>query len=284
MGCGGCREAPEPPRPEPEWEAVCALPALPDAPGWGDANQDGQVDLSDAVRTLRALQSGGAAPACLEAMDVGFRDDLVDVGDALGLLYPLFVGNASLPAGSPDCEALEPLEEAPCGRLRLSLDAPETVSGVAGETVTFTAVVQLESPELEVEGWSFGVRAEGCALASATEDGTTAADTRLDPAGRRDQGWLRTDVTQAEEGGSELVSSVVLSWLDPVALPAQEAPSALLSLTLTATAPTSGCAPCTLTLEDGLVGPGLPVAALVSSGGRRLEPVLQAGVVEVCAP
>lgn len=62
----------------------------------GDANQDGIVDLSDAVFTLNYLFLGGEVPKCLDASDV---DDsgIIDLSDAVYLLNNLFLGGQVIP-------------------------------------------------------------------------------------------------------------------------------------------------------------------------------------------
>ncbi len=66
----------------------------------GDANDDGAVDLADAVRVLIYLFKGNIVPACLDALDA---DDsgLVDVTDAVDLLRYLFKRGPAPPAPFP---------------------------------------------------------------------------------------------------------------------------------------------------------------------------------------
>jgi hypothetical protein len=90
---------------------------------------------------------------------------------------------------------------------------------------------------------------------------------------------MRTDVQD-----DHLVSSLMLSWFSDVTLPLQEDAWTLLKFTVQATAPDSGCTTCTLELASGLEGDGLPVATMVSVGGRSM-PIPTSGLaVEVCAP
>ena len=68
----------------------------------GEVNQDGRVDISDAVMILGYLFLGGAAPACLAAADA---DDshTIEITDAVFLLGALFLGNNVVPPPYPDC-------------------------------------------------------------------------------------------------------------------------------------------------------------------------------------
>lgn len=67
----------------------------------GDANGDGQIDLSDAIGILAYLFTAGAGP-CLEALDVDDSGTL-NVADAVSLLAHLFGGTVTPPAPFPDC-------------------------------------------------------------------------------------------------------------------------------------------------------------------------------------
>jgi hypothetical protein len=68
----------------------------------GDANADGNVDLSDAVATLNYLFLGGEEPKCLDAADADDSGDLL-ITDAIFHLGVLFLGQGSFPPPSPDC-------------------------------------------------------------------------------------------------------------------------------------------------------------------------------------
>jgi hypothetical protein len=64
----------------------------------GDADHNGQIDLTDVVDTLDVLFLGGKEVGCLEAMDVD-RSFVIDISDAIYLLAYLF--NDGLPPASP---------------------------------------------------------------------------------------------------------------------------------------------------------------------------------------
>lgn len=68
----------------------------------GDGNDDGMVDMSDAICTLSWLFLGGPAPGCLAAADTN-ADDVVDISDAGYLLGFLFLGGPAPVTPFPDC-------------------------------------------------------------------------------------------------------------------------------------------------------------------------------------
>jgi hypothetical protein len=77
----------------------------------GDSNQDGGVDLSDAVFLLGTLFLGRGTPACDDASDSN-DDGLVNISDAIMTLSALFLGQGPLPPpGMTDC-GVDPTEDA----------------------------------------------------------------------------------------------------------------------------------------------------------------------------
>jgi formylglycine-generating enzyme required for sulfatase activity len=67
----------------------------------GDANDDGGIDLSDAIFVLRFLFSGGGtAPSCPDAADAN-DDGSPDLGDPIFLLNYQFRGGAAPPSPGP---------------------------------------------------------------------------------------------------------------------------------------------------------------------------------------
>ncbi len=68
----------------------------------GDANCDGEVDLSDSVSTLDALFQG-AGPVCCEAAADADGDLTADISDPIFLLNHLFAGGPPLPEPYPRC-------------------------------------------------------------------------------------------------------------------------------------------------------------------------------------
>lgn len=73
----------------------------------GDANADGTVDLSDAVRTFEWLFLGLAPPDCLDAVDSN-DDGKTDLSDGINTLLTLFRGADSIPYPGPDSCGLDP--------------------------------------------------------------------------------------------------------------------------------------------------------------------------------
>ena len=68
----------------------------------GDCNDDGNVDLSDAVCTLNWLFLGGPAPGCLAATNTN-GDEEVDLSDPVSLLNHLFLGGPAPVLPFPEC-------------------------------------------------------------------------------------------------------------------------------------------------------------------------------------
>ena len=68
----------------------------------GDANADGNVDVSDALVTLNYLFFGSDEPACLDAADANDSGE-VDISDPIFLLGALFLGGDPVPPPFPDC-------------------------------------------------------------------------------------------------------------------------------------------------------------------------------------
>jgi len=69
----------------------------------GDANESGEVDLSDAVALLNYLFNGGTVTSCLAALDSD-RTGVLDLTDALTTLNFLFLSGRPLPAPFPECD------------------------------------------------------------------------------------------------------------------------------------------------------------------------------------
>ena len=67
-----------------------------------DSNDDGAVDLSDAVHTLNWLFLGGPAPGCIAVANTN-GDDTVDLSDSVWLLNYLFLGGPPPVAPFPEC-------------------------------------------------------------------------------------------------------------------------------------------------------------------------------------
>lgn len=252
-------------------EEVCARGESEDDPERGDANHDGRVDLADAVWILRYLNEGGDPPACLDAMEI-VEDGGLDLGDGFGILHHLYAGSSLPGSNTLRCGRLERLPDPKCGEMGMGIEAPARVSG------SFEAHLSLVSEDLDVQGWSVGVSAEGCTIAGTSLAGTVAADRRVDPAGKRDKGYQRGDLV---EGG--VTHATLLSWQKEVTLESSKDAARILTISVDATPPASGCAACTLRLSDDLQGPGERVRLGLVAGGRTypIDPV--SVEVEVCA-
>lgn len=92
---------------------IVAIPRPQDAYQFfrrGDANGDGQTDISDAVSILEFLFYGTAGPSCLDAADVN-DDSNINISDPITLLTSLFLG--ANPIRIPSCFCgLDPTEDA----------------------------------------------------------------------------------------------------------------------------------------------------------------------------
>jgi hypothetical protein len=76
----------------------------------GDCNDDGTVDLSDAVFSLGSLFLGDGDPGCDDACDSN-DDGVVDISDAINTLGVLFLGNGAIPLpGMTEC-GVDPTED-----------------------------------------------------------------------------------------------------------------------------------------------------------------------------
>ena len=68
----------------------------------GDANDDGNRNIADAIFILGYLFGGDAAPACQDAADTN-DDGQLNIADAIAVLGHLFGGTGDLPAPFPGC-------------------------------------------------------------------------------------------------------------------------------------------------------------------------------------
>ena len=264
---------------------VDVCPATPDAdllPAVGDGNLDTVVDVADIVLLSRHVLLAEQSPGCSQALDVAPDADL-NANDASALwlwLYGADLDLEPLPDGACLPPQLAP-ETPDCGRVAYSIDASKKEKGEPGATVAFTASVSLHSPDLDVHAWSLSIATTGCTVAAATTDGTVGADRWLDASGQRGMGFGIAEPTQDPDPNGA-VSAVVLSWLEDAALSASEDPYPVLSLTIEATAPDSGCEICTSALDDGRQGSGQPVRSIISHQGFAYLPEPIEVEVKVC--
>ncbi len=76
----------------------------------GDSNGDGEVDLSDALRTLEYLFLSGRPPACFDAAD--FNDDgRIDLSDPIATLEFLFLDRRKVPPLPFPAASSDPTED-----------------------------------------------------------------------------------------------------------------------------------------------------------------------------
>jgi hypothetical protein len=76
----------------------------------GDANNDGKMDLSDAIDVLGVLFLGSGSFPCLKAADSN-DDGLVDLSDAISILGRLFLGDGPLPPPGSDACGPDPTSD-----------------------------------------------------------------------------------------------------------------------------------------------------------------------------
>lgn len=248
---------------------ACPEPPIAAAPAMGDVNADGQVDLADGQHLQRRLFQGGPSPACDAVADV-IPDGALDAADSFAVWGHAFAGHALPPLADGACTASPTRADDPgCGRFALDIDAPRKV------TDAFDATVRLTTRDLAVEGWQLSLAAEGCTITGATLAGTAGADTGA--GGLRRGGYGRVDLA---DGG--VVSAVALGMLGGEQVEAGKDPTALLVVRVEAQTPASGCEPCTLSFQDGLVGVGQPVRNLVTRQGYGYRPEAEGVTVKVC--
>ena len=77
----------------------------------GDANDDGGLNIADAIAILSFLFGGSEPPGCRDAGDAN-DDGQLNIADAIALLGHLFGGGGDLPPPFASCGA-DPTPEAP---------------------------------------------------------------------------------------------------------------------------------------------------------------------------
>jgi hypothetical protein len=68
----------------------------------GDVDDNGDLQLTDAVNLLSFMFLGMASPTCMDAADAD-NNGMIDITDAIFILNRLFLGGPELPAPGPDC-------------------------------------------------------------------------------------------------------------------------------------------------------------------------------------
>ncbi|MBI4600647.1 MAG: PKD domain-containing protein [Planctomycetes bacterium] len=172
--------------------------------------------------------------------------------------------------------------EGSCGGEVAALAPP----GRRGRATLFANVVSAASTDKGVQGWSFGVAAEGEAdIESVATDGTSAARA---PDGRRADGFEVSTVVDPERNGGRrgAVSAVVLSFTEPLTL-APVGTESVLTVQVQATR-SQGEEEVRgeLRFAEGLRGSGQPVDVDITIGGSHVSPcnLERAGVSVVFRP
>jgi hypothetical protein len=87
----------------PLWSSESPFPSSPPAEFVrGDANDDGGIDLADAIATLAHLFAGAPPPGCRDAADAN-DDGALDISDPVALLAALFAAGTPPPPLHPAC-------------------------------------------------------------------------------------------------------------------------------------------------------------------------------------
>lgn len=80
----------------------------------GDVNNDGRLDLSDAIFILNSLFAGGIPPECLDSADVD-DDGKLTIGDAIYLLNYMFSGGPAPKPPFPEAGVDPTADDLSCG-------------------------------------------------------------------------------------------------------------------------------------------------------------------------
>ena len=268
----------------------------------GDANDDGVTNITDVIRIVDHVYLGGPPSSCAAAMDVS------DGGPAegwAGVLWAyLYADDEAAPVppepgpnscGSDstesalDCDVYSSCDgpmAPPVGPpfFNVHFDAPTEVSG-AGAGETFQVGVALDVSELdavaggEVRGFSLGIAATGCAIRNAIVSGAEVNQFVEVTEGPGNVGVVIAVmlpcpgvVTGGECGGDDGVSAL------------GNGTHPLVTLEVEADSPDEDCAPCMLSLVDGLQGQHMsqPVENIIEAGGVSHSPTAEPVTVDIC--
>jgi hypothetical protein len=91
----------------------------------GDANMDGQVDITDPIASIQNLFTDVIIfPVCLDSQDSN-DDGVVDLSDGIATLTVLFMGGAPMPPPYPACGEDPTEDDLGCGEYGSCPAAPE---------------------------------------------------------------------------------------------------------------------------------------------------------------
>ena len=76
----------------------------------GDSNDDGEVDVSDAITTLGVLFLGDGEITCRDAADANDNGE-VDLSDAINTLGVVFLGDGTIPAPGMNACGVDPTDD-----------------------------------------------------------------------------------------------------------------------------------------------------------------------------
>ncbi|MBI4585657.1 MAG: hypothetical protein HY717_16725 [Planctomycetes bacterium] len=88
----------------------------------GDPNNDGDMDVSDAIFLLRFLYLDSIEPACLESADVN-NDGLIELQDSINILNFVFKGNVQFADPGPLFRSCGPDSDDPGSPAHLGCEA-----------------------------------------------------------------------------------------------------------------------------------------------------------------
>ncbi|MEM7261325.1 MAG: dockerin type I domain-containing protein, partial [Planctomycetota bacterium] len=250
----------------------------------GDANSDGRVDVADAAYLINFTLIAGAPPQCVDSGDVN-DDGNITPDDAFATLNFLASGGPIDAPGPDNCgvdptvdflncvsypvDCVSPPPPEDGAPWTLSIEAPKTVTGNAGDLVRFPATVFLEA-DFPVQAWSLSVRST-CEVFATSIEGTAAASV---PKGFQLKGFHQAQIFPDNDG---FTSVTLLSTVKIIELPPGYHP--ILDTEIRATVPPDGCDECALTFDDRVGG---DVKNVVSPLGQAAKPRSIRATIDVC--
>ncbi len=171
-------------------------------------------------------------------------------------------------------------------RYYLALDGDDyPITGDPGAPFSAELVCHLVTridPEVGIEAWSLGVVAEGGDITGITVAGTLGADVGDDPPGLRDGGFERSELTVDGvgecAGRAGAVSTVVLSWNQPVTLALDVRSQPIARLSVEGVFPGPGeRGDLRFSFVEGCQGSDDPVTNEITVGGESIVPETYGG-------